>query len=241
MDFLARYRAGEREQVWAELVALGAAVREPPLYQDAQAVACEIMLRARYNIALLVERLQQLDFVFVVGAQGAWNPCTARELKLLASIEQRRGPLPIVLRAWVEMIGNVDLRGSHPTLSNYYSLGHATTRGPNSDPLVLGMVPYELSQLPCIDRKQQIFLLEVAPDSCHKSNYSGGGDSYMRIPSAGFDAPFGSDDWWDGMCLIPYLRECFAWGGFPGLRDDPAAAEAAREELAFLTQGLLPI
>jgi len=37
MSYLERYLAGEHEQVWAELVALGPAVREEPVYSDALA------------------------------------------------------------------------------------------------------------------------------------------------------------------------------------------------------------
>jgi hypothetical protein len=39
--YLERYRNGEREQVWAELLALGAQVREEPLFSDALAIARE--------------------------------------------------------------------------------------------------------------------------------------------------------------------------------------------------------
>jgi hypothetical protein len=46
MSYLERYLTGEHEQVWAELVALGAAVRDEPLYSDALAVARETMRRA---------------------------------------------------------------------------------------------------------------------------------------------------------------------------------------------------
>ena len=52
-SYLERYRAGEREQVWAELVALGPAVRDEAVFPDAQAVAREMMLRVRCNICLL--------------------------------------------------------------------------------------------------------------------------------------------------------------------------------------------
>ncbi len=63
-SYLDRYLSGEHEQVWAELVALGAAVREEPLYSDAWAVACETMRRARYNIELLIPRLEAFGYQF---------------------------------------------------------------------------------------------------------------------------------------------------------------------------------
>ncbi|MGZ3680588.1 MAG: hypothetical protein ACXWQR_18935 [Ktedonobacterales bacterium] len=62
--FLERYVAGEHEQVWAELVALGAAVRQEPLHADALAVARETMRRARQNVLLLIRRLREVGYRF---------------------------------------------------------------------------------------------------------------------------------------------------------------------------------
>lgn len=65
--FLQRYVAGEYEQVWAELVALGDAVREEPLYADALAVARETMRRVRQNIEMLIPRLIAVGYQFGYG------------------------------------------------------------------------------------------------------------------------------------------------------------------------------
>lgn len=62
--FLERYLSGEHESVWNELVQLGAAVRQEPVYTDALAVAREIMRRVRQDIELLIDRLIQRNFVF---------------------------------------------------------------------------------------------------------------------------------------------------------------------------------
>jgi hypothetical protein len=56
MIYLERYLVGEHEQVWAELVALGEAVRDEPVYSDALVVARETMRRARWNIETLIPR-----------------------------------------------------------------------------------------------------------------------------------------------------------------------------------------
>lgn len=62
--FLERYQSGEHESVWNELVRLGAAVRQEPVYTDALAVARELMRRVRQDIELLIDRLIQRNFVF---------------------------------------------------------------------------------------------------------------------------------------------------------------------------------
>jgi hypothetical protein len=49
MGYLDRYRNGEHEQVWAELQALGSAVRGKPHFSQAQQVAAETMRRVRAN------------------------------------------------------------------------------------------------------------------------------------------------------------------------------------------------
>lgn len=51
--YLERYFRGELAPVWAELVALGSAIREEPLAHQARAVAQEMMRRARHNIFVL--------------------------------------------------------------------------------------------------------------------------------------------------------------------------------------------
>jgi hypothetical protein len=61
-DWLARYRVGQREQVWHELRQLGAAVRPPELRAEAQVVCDEMALRARHNIEVIVERLTEDGF-----------------------------------------------------------------------------------------------------------------------------------------------------------------------------------
>ena len=240
-SYLERYRAGEREQVWAELVALGPAVRDEAVFPDAQAVAREMMLRVRCNIAVLIMRLQQLDYQFFLGIQHAWTIPRKQDYQMLAKLQKGRGPLPLVALTWAEMIGEVDLCGSHPRLSSSVSLDQRGHTPPVSDPLVFGITPISMTDVWPLDATRTQYALTVAPDECMKAETSGGAGSILILPNASFDAAFRSADWWNGLELIPYLRTCFAWGGFPGLRDQPEAAAAAREELAFLTKDLLPI
>lgn len=63
-SFLERYQQGECGLVWADLQRLGAAIRHEPLWSEALAVARETMRRARFNIELLIPRLQAAGYVF---------------------------------------------------------------------------------------------------------------------------------------------------------------------------------
>src|SRR5579871_4181791 len=62
--YLERYRSGEYEQVWSELVALGDGIRDATLYSDASAVAAELMGRVKANIETVIARLRTLNYRF---------------------------------------------------------------------------------------------------------------------------------------------------------------------------------
>lgn len=57
-----RYAAGERRQVWDELVALGPAAYEPRWHAEAVAVAQATMSRVSANIVTLIDRLNRMDY-----------------------------------------------------------------------------------------------------------------------------------------------------------------------------------
>jgi hypothetical protein len=71
---LRRYLAGAHEEVWAELNALGAGVRDKRYLADATAVARETMRRARHNVEEIVRRLDTLGYTFWNGHQGPPGP-----------------------------------------------------------------------------------------------------------------------------------------------------------------------
>jgi len=67
---LRRYEAGACESVWAEMMELGPAVREPQYFDEAWAVARETMRRVRHNLMLIIPRLDGLGYRFWNGKQG---------------------------------------------------------------------------------------------------------------------------------------------------------------------------
>src|SRR5512142_612334 len=95
--YLQRYIDGEREQVWDELLALGAAVRDEPLYADALAVARETMTRARHNVELIVQRLRENGYEFA-HPELSFEPSPADAVERLDIIEGKVGIMPISLR-----------------------------------------------------------------------------------------------------------------------------------------------
>ena len=69
-NLLRRYQAGEHEAVWADMLALGPRVRDAAHLEDALAVARETMRRARHNVELIVQRLDEIGYRFWNGKQG---------------------------------------------------------------------------------------------------------------------------------------------------------------------------
>lgn len=127
MTYLDRYLAGEHEAVWTELTALGPAIREQPLFADAQAVARETMTRARANVELLVQRLTALGYRFtgdVIGPPPApYAPPSDESLTALRNLEAQHGILPLAIETWYAVVGAVDFTGIYPRLSAIEGFG----------------------------------------------------------------------------------------------------------------------
>lgn len=231
-----RYRRGEYHQVWKELIEQNFPFQEESYYREAYDVGKEMIYRAKQNLTILIERLREMDYQFAY-QDRIWLPPSPLLLTKLQFVEQHYGSLPIVLRLWFEIIGQVRLMGTHPKLSRYQGLTHENQQGPISDPLVV--VWYDMEE----DEEGNVippYALEIAPDISHKANYSGGSGVYVILPHRGFDAPLISKSR-SNQYFVSYLRTSFTWGGFPGFANAPNEATRSHKELAFLTKDLLPI
>lgn len=239
---LDRYRAGEYEQVWAELCAFGAAVRREPLLTEAMEVARETMQRARANIELLVPRLK--DTGYQVGGPyapaTAWSPPRPHASERIGALERLVGPIPLSLRAWYEVGGSVSFVGSH---SDWRWVGREILPGLVALPDPLVIYPVERALADCEerlsdegwDRSWQNYV-PIAPDEYHKENISGGPVYAIGVPNAAADAPLMYE--WHHTTFVNYLRLCFRWGGFPGFE---RYQERPTEMLDYLAEGLLPL
>lgn len=254
--FLERYLGGDRERVWHELRQLGVGWQEHEQCDEVERVVLEAMTRARSNVTILIERLRAQGYRF----GDPWNEDGAREplappdehtTTFVAWLEERFGPLPLTVRTWIEVVGDVSFLGVHPEWP----------RDLISDPLV---VEFEYKSWPWAKRDRAFarthfesereawedsaqdgpecagaFALDVAPDALHKANISGGAPYGVLVPDASVDATFRFDD---GLLLpfVAYLRLAFRCGGFPGLwnRDAGKRVWASRHALA---EGLLDL
>ena len=254
LNWLQRYREGQRDQVWAELRELGGAVRRPALAQEAQLVCDEMARRARHNVEMIVERLTGQGYRFHDNddAQAPvvpWVPPTAGAAQHAAWLQERFGPVPMTVLSWVRIVGDVWLVGTHPKWPESAS----------GDPLVIEL---EGSRYPGSSMGDQYegvfsdwqewaeedpdarpFTLDVAPDRLHKDNVSSGPPYGIIVPDPCADAQFTGEEDDDPVPFVSYLNNAFAHGGFP-YGEDPRRPGSGSSEVRVkrsLSQDLLPL
>ncbi len=233
MNYLERYHHSEYEQVWSDLQALGATVRQEPHYSLACEVAAETMRRVRRNCELLVSRLRAAGYVFGIypdGSRGYYTqgplvPPSESTRSKVAELEAQVGPIPLSLVAFWQEVGSVDLVGMHRS----WPAG--------LDPLVVYPPEAALSELDSFEVDEEYaprFEATLAPDDLHKDNVSGGSPYSIALPNPSADALFLNER--HGLLFVPYLRlAILRWGGFPGLD-----GQVAFEPLGDLGAGLEP-
>jgi hypothetical protein len=245
LPFFERYQRGEHREVWAELVSLGEQVRDARFLPDALAVAYETMTRVEQNVRTLVNRLVEIEYAFtpdgpgrkgLLGSMfGAFSKPGSRVTsahvsptpdvsKRLASFEKEFGTLPLSLRTFYEVVGEVNLMGTHSAID------------PNGnpvapDPLVVhgfdeGIVEFD-------DEDESPTAVTIAPDDLHKADTSGGDPYEMRIPDLRADGELLNER--HNLFFVEYLRLVFAHGGFPGYE----GRVRVPAELEWLKAGLL--
>lgn len=200
---------------------------------------------ARANVEGLIDRLITLGFAFK-GAHLVFVPTSSDDLPRLDAIEDRIGALPLSIRAWYEHVGTICLRGEHPQLTLFMS-DWADQHSIYPDPLkFLCPPPYVFAlydewienhaDMPDASTEDEPFVIEFSGAAYHKAGVSGGPPYGIAIPDAAADAII--RDFWRETTFVAYLRDAFAWGGFPGFARYP---DYPREQIDFLRDGLLPL
>jgi hypothetical protein len=241
--WLDRYRAGQRDQVWNELRQLGATFRRNDDLAGEAALVCDEMAgRARQNIEVIIERLTADGYRFHTNDDDETPvvphvPPTADAPATADWLEERFGDVPMTLRSWVRLVGDVWLVGTHPEWP-------ASSSG---DPLVIEV---EGSRFPgesireyyedewdqwqeAVDDDEEagLFELPLSPDRLHKENTSGGGPYGIILPDGCADGLFVAET---TMSFVSYLNHVFANGGFPwrtGFSEEWRIRRALAEDL----------
>jgi hypothetical protein len=170
-------------------------------------------------------------------------PPGKKEIAAVRKMEKAGIFLPLSLRAWIEEVGDVSLVGAHPRLCFWEDESFA---GTYADPLMVtprlflwemeawfeehqaGEAQRPLDAVLGWDAKAKARL--TVADEQLDYGYS------VALPDAAADAALKGVP--RKVTFIEYLRLAFACGGFPGWGQSKAPPQ---QEIAFLTQGLLPI
>lgn len=246
MNLVERYKGGQYEEVWKELIMLGEEVRNPEILPLAQDVARNAMVTVRRNIEELIKRWQAKDFVFgynwihkrdnvrAKGEPPILAKPTHKEIELLDKFEKEFGPLPIVLRAFYEIVGAVNFVGQ--SYASDYPWPEPAQQ--LFDPLFIYGFEADESLCEGIRRHSKVQKV-VFPDPLVKFFYGGVGDISTTIPSRGFDAVLffeGEPMHYKGeVCYLGnYLREIILHYGGLGIDDtylDKIFVESLRKGL----------
>jgi uncharacterized protein DUF6745 len=193
-------------------------------------------IRGLPNLADMMARARDL-----IAAQGKGKHETRERVRAhtppppdihdqIVSFERQYAALPLSLRTFYEVVGEVNLIGTHPTLA---PVGRAIT----PDPLVVyaldeGALEYDEEE---DEEEGRPSAITIAPDDLHKANTSGGDAYEMAIPDLRADGELLNER--HHLFFVDYLRLCFQFGGFPGY---DGAAEVP-QEISALKAGLLEI
>lgn len=239
-DYLARYRQGEREEVWRELrsyEAIDGALRE-----EALSVARETMASFARSVEQLGERLQERGWS---PPDRAWRTLySSEDAVAIAEVEKRTGArIPVSLQAFWETVGGIDLiwnesDGSPPPLGVDLPMDEM-------DPLAIDAARTTMYMF---DQWEHVrtgvhpefcgpYNLDLAPDYLHKANISGGAPYGIELPWVGADPLFLNYE--RDIYFVDYLRLCVKWAGIPRLQRHAQRLDV-RDFVAAMTDGLEP-
>jgi hypothetical protein len=160
------------------------------------------------------------------GGSRAHVPPGPNAKKDVAKFEREYGTLPLSLRAFYEIVGEVNLNGTHPAIDP-----PGSSIAP--DPLLVygldeGIVEFDEDD----EDGERPGAVTIAPDDLHKANTSGGDAYEMAIPDLRADGELLNER--HNLLFVDYLRLCFEYGGFPGYEGRgsvPAEIKTLREGL----------
>ncbi len=209
-----RYKAGDRDAVWADI----RGGRASP--EDSSAVLDLVMGGVADAVDLIVHRLDGAGWCWAYPEMRRTLP-NDDDVAAVVAIEQRLGPLPLALRSCLLQVGEVWLCGTLPGWpSPTYTFDDLAGYPVMADPLVLPSARYMLQELTDWDSDEWVqskrpWRFAFAPDELHKANISGGTHDLL-LPNLSVDPMLEGVENRPGVTLLDYLRSALGFGGFPG-------------------------
>jgi hypothetical protein len=225
--YLERYLAGEQARVWREIVALGEAVRDEPALSETQSVAREMMGRVRRNIERLIPRLRERNYAFANA-----EPLSAPDENVVGylAVMEEWGPLPLALRVFWEVVGEVCLDGSF----SGGDMGLGEAQFPLSPLTVAGPLASFDNWMEAYEEEEPVGYLNVCYDPSHVLGaFTLPGPCWpadtelLMAQQDVLPGPFGP------MLFVEYLRLSLEYGGFPSC----AYGQPEKRIIETLTEG----
>jgi hypothetical protein len=246
-SFPSRYQRGEREQVWAELRNLHGAVREERYLDDAWAVAVETMQRVRRNVETLIDRLTVSGYEFGEYSKPPLSP-PEKHPGLVDFHERGIFTLGLSAKAWIEVVGEVNLSGDHPDSDevDLYANALAVEFEQREEFIEREVQDEEVGFAHVIETTIEIESLDQLPQQgiyVGSDMWYDGRDGWqlhrheILVPDKSADATIDLDD--RQMFFVDYLRHTFKWGGFPSF--ERYGFQPHDELVTSLAKELLPI
>ena len=194
-------------------------------FGEAWPVVEETMGRVKSNLETIISRLREDNYRFEQTYEEDSEdfpelnpmPGVIDPEKTISTYEGIIGPLPLAMKGWMKMVGDVTLLGNHPGWEKENMCTDALSiEFEEENWLEIGTENTE-------DWKHWVdkegleetgdMILEFSLCLHHKVNISGAGTYGMGINGAYIDPKVYVGD---EMYFTDYLRHCFEWGGFPG-------------------------
>jgi hypothetical protein len=207
--WLSRYQNGLQKEVWAEMLNLGARIREPNVLPFAVAVVRETMKRCRENIERLFNSLKEADYSFEYPNE-IFVPPSLNVIEKISELEQKVGIIPLSICAWYEIVGSV----------NFIADPESEWTEDYPDPIYVSDFGY-IFEYNKENWSRHFYKISISPDDYHKADVSGGTPYEVSLPNLSVDALFENEK--RNTTFVDYMRIAFANNGFPGGLGDEAS------------------
>jgi hypothetical protein len=173
--------------------------------------------------------------------KSVFSPPGKKAVAFIRKLEKKGVLVPLSVRAWIEEVGSVNLAGAHPRLCFW---ADENFPGIYADPLMVVPDLFEMEGWDDgreSDDGQDPLDAVLGWDAKAKSRLAVEDEQLdygysVTLPNPAADAALKGEP--HNTTFVDYLRLAFRWGGFPGWAQ---GKDPPQKELAFLTDGLLPI
>lgn len=218
MTFLERYKIGETTAVYSDIDKLGQVAWSEEHFLDIEAVITETMQRTAYNLAVIYDELERIEYNFKreirYSFEAPLNKPLVNAEELLSQLEKSVipfGSVPLSLKLFYKIVGSCNFAWDYESNKNISWEYSDPIQVLPLDTLVEAVTAE--SWLEEISENNGVACLELSADYLHKDNISGGPSYAIEITSKpSIDGKLLNEE--HQTTFINYLRIVFENCGF---------------------------